>query len=112
MRHCRGWDDAGLSVTTTGADGAACTVSNADGERSLTTPATIKIGRSHSDLTVKCTKPGFYPAVRTFKAARSHYNSQAKDPSFLSLPEAAVDAASGAMWEYPGAVTLDMTLEK
>jgi hypothetical protein len=98
-----------IDVTTPSADGATCVLSNADGQRSVTTPATVRIGRSRSDLTVRCTKPGFLPAVTVVRAGRSEYHTQIKDPSFLSLPEIAVDAASGAMWEYPGTVAVTMT---
>lgn len=98
-----------LIVTTPGADGAICMLSNAEGQRSVTTPATVRIGRSHSDLSVECTKPGFYDGRTVVQAGHTKYESQSKDPSIFIFPEIAVDAASGAMWEYPGPVAVVMT---
>jgi len=48
---------------------AKCTLTNAKGDWSLTTPDTVKVKRSDSDLQIKCEKPGYDAAVTTLKAS-------------------------------------------
>src|SRR6185295_259859 len=48
-----------IFVTTIPESGAACTASNARGQWSLVTPATVIVKKSESVLKISCSKPGW-----------------------------------------------------
>ncbi|TCH98589.1 hypothetical protein EJV46_08395 [Roseococcus sp. SYP-B2431] len=66
------------------------------------TPATVTVSRSSRDISLRCERPGYQPGVTTVAA-----NFQAMTLGNLligGLVGIAVDAASGAIGEYPGNV--------
>jgi hypothetical protein len=48
---------------------AKCTLTNEHGDWSLSTPDTVTVRRSSSDLQIKCEAPGYAPVQETVKAA-------------------------------------------
>lgn len=94
-----------VAITTSGADGATCTILNEARETigTVTTPGSIELGKSRKDLTVSCEKPGYEPASRT---VASDWSSKAK---YQGPQGYLVDYASGAMWEYPSPIDVPLT---
>ena len=91
--------------------GATCTVDRMGARIGAVaqTPGSLRLDKSKNDLTVTCSKPGFQTATVT------------KPPSFGGATfgniiaggviGVVVDAASGANYEYPGDIRLDMAPE-
>jgi uncharacterized protein YceK len=96
-----------VSVSTTPA-GALCNVDRAGTHIGTVaaTPGSIHLDKSKNDLMISCTKEGFQPATL------------AQSPKFVGttfgnivaggLIGVAVDAASGANYEYPSDIHLDL----
>ena len=83
---------------------ANCTVTNDKNVSYLTTPGTAFIQKSTSDLTVTCTKDGIQsnPAI-----VKSSSNASIWGNILLGGPiGAAVDAGTGAGFDYPPAVNV------
>lgn len=88
--------------------GALCNVDRAGAHLGTVaaTPGSLRLDKSKNDLSVSCTKDGYQPASLT------------QSPKFVGttfgnivaggLIGVAVDAASGANYEYPAEVRLDM----
>jgi hypothetical protein len=96
-----------VAVSTNPA-GAACGVDREGGHLGaiLSTPGSVRVDKSKDDLTVSCSKTGYQTA------------SVSESPKFVGttfgniviggLVGAAVDAATGANYEYPTEVHLDL----
>lgn len=88
------------------APGARCALSNPKGEYFVTTPGTVTINRAYDDLIVRCTLAGHDPGSTSVK-------STTKAMAFGNLifggvVGGAVDIASGAAYEYPVMITVEM----
>lgn len=88
------------------APGARCALSNPKGEYFVTTPGTVTINRAYDDLIVRCTLAGHDPGATSVK-------STTKAMAFGNLifggvVGGAVDIASGAAYEYPVMITVEM----
>jgi|LauGreDrversion4_2_1035121.scaffolds.fasta_scaffold1144533_1 hypothetical protein len=84
--------------------GANCTVTNDKGVIYVSTPGTAFVSKSTSDLTVSCTKEKVQsnPAI-----VKSSSNSSIWGNILLGGPiGAAVDAGTGAGFDYPNAVNV------
>jgi hypothetical protein len=84
--------------------GANCTVTNDKGVIYVSTPGTAFVNKSTSDLTVSCTKDKVQsnPAI-----VKSSSNSSIWGNILLGGPiGAAVDAGTGAGFDYPNAVNV------
>ena len=86
--------------------GSTCSLKNAKGSWVVTTPSTVVINRSFSDLDVLCTHDGHLPASLVVKSATG--------PLMLGnvlmiggLIGAAIDVDSGAAFDYPLFITVD-----
>ncbi len=88
------------------APGARCALSNPKGEYFVTTPGTVTINRAYDDLIVRCTLAGH-------DAGSTSVKSTTKAMAFGNLifggvVGGAVDIASGAAYEYPVMITVEM----
>lgn len=96
------------SVTTPGCPGASCELSNDKGKWYVSsTPASVTVNRSYSDLFVKCTKGSSPPA-------EASVSSKTKGMAFGNILlggiiGAGVDVANGAAYDYPNEISLPMT---
>jgi len=88
------------------APGARCALSNPKGEYFVTTPGTVTINRAYDDLIVRCDLAGVGQGSTSVK-------STTKAMAFGNLVfggviGAAVDIGSGAAYEYPVMITVEM----
>lgn len=86
--------------------GAACKLSNNKGVWYLTSPGTTVVQRSYEDLAVSCEKEGTSPGL---VSAKSSTKAMAfGNILFGGVIGAGVDIASGAAYDYPGMITVEM----
>jgi hypothetical protein len=86
--------------------GAACTLTNNKGTWFITTPGTVTVHRAYNDLNITCKKEGIDPGVAAI-------NSTTKGMAFGNLLfggliGVAVDTGSGAAYDYPSLITINM----
>lgn len=86
--------------------GATCELTNDKGKWFVTTPGSVTVHRAYSDMSVKCTKEGIDPGIVTVK-------SSTKGIAFGNilaggLIGAAVDMKTGAAYDYPTLITVNM----
>jgi uncharacterized protein YceK len=95
-----------VSVSTTPAQGAACTLKNSEGTWFLTSPGSVDVHKTKNDLTVTCTKDGFQPGSQV---AVSKFGG-ATFGNILAggIIGAGVDAASGANYYYDSPITIPL----
>ena len=86
--------------------GSTCNLKNGKGAWTMTTPGSVVINRSFSDLAVTCTHTGYEPASVVVKSATG--------PLMLGnvimiggLIGAAIDIDNGAAFDYPLFITVD-----
>ena len=95
-----------LTVRTPGASGADCILSSPDGTTYyVRTPGTVGIGKSRKDLTVHCRKAGYRDGIGTL---RSSFDVLTLGNVVTAGLGAGVDAATGAMHEYPKTIDVYM----
>lgn len=86
--------------------GATCQLVNPKGTFYVTTPGTVTIHRAYDDLNVKCDKEGLQPGM---VAAKSSTKGMAfGNILFGGFIGAAVDAGSGAAYDYPTLIRVIM----
>jgi len=90
-----------VSVNSTPADGAKCTLQNAEGTWYVTTPGSVVVHKTKTDLDVTCRKDGYEPG---HIAATSHFGAMTAGNLALGVGGVViggvVDAASGANYHY------------
>jgi len=96
-----------VSVSTPPATGANCVLTNPEGSWTITTPAQVKVSKSKEDLVAKCTMPGYQDATQ--RIASSFQSWTAGNVLIGGVIGIGVDAASGAMNEYPTTITIPMS---
>jgi len=100
-----------LSVETkesTGAalSGANCKLVNDKGTWFVVSPGSVSVQRSYNDMNVSCTKDGHEPGI---VAAKSSTKAMAfGNIIFGGVIGAAVDAGTGAAYDYPGLIQVIM----
>lgn len=87
--------------------GAACKLTNDKGTWYVTSPGTTTVQRSYQDLNVQCEKTGLAPAVTAFKSATK--GMAFGNIIFGGIIGAGVDIASGAAYDYPSPLTVEMS---
>jgi len=99
-----------LSVTAknNGADvvGAKCQLSNDKGTWFATTPGSIMVRRSYSDLAITCTADGAAPGVLTVKSFTK--GMAFGNILFGGIIGAGVDMSTGAAYDYPALINVDL----
>lgn len=86
--------------------GASCQLVNPKGTFFVTTPGTVTIHRAYDDLSVKCEKDGVSSglmAVKSSTKAMAFGNA-----IFGGVIGAAVDVGTGAAYDYPSLITVNM----
>lgn len=97
-----------LSLTTTPEQGATCVLSSPSGlNQTVETPSVTTIERSKHDISVTCNKEGYEQAVAVIT---SEFNGATLGNIILGgVIGVGVDAASGAMNDYPNSFNVEMT---
>lgn len=86
--------------------GASCKLNNDKGIWFVTTPGSVVVRRSYDDLHVRCEKEPHEPGLATVK---SYTKSMAfGNILFGGIVGGAVDVASGAAYDYPSLITVEM----
>jgi hypothetical protein len=87
-----------ISVNTTPVDGAKCTLINSQGTYYVTTPGTVTVDKTKTDLQITCTKEGYADG---HAVDPSKFNGTTAGNILLGgVIGLGVDAASGADNEY------------
>jgi hypothetical protein len=99
-----------LSVTTknNGADvsGAKCSLSNDKGSWFVTTPGSVTVRRSFNDLAVNCAFDGLEPGISMVKSSTK--GMAFGNILFGGIIGAGVDMSTGAAYDYPEVINVDM----
>jgi hypothetical protein len=95
-----------VSVDTTMAgqpvEGAKCTLTNSKGTFYVTTPGTVPVHRAYGNLAITCTKDPLPTGTATVKSSTK--GMAAGNLLFGGAIGIAVDASSGAAYDYPEAL--------
>lgn len=86
--------------------GANCKLNNDKGAWFITSPGSTIIHRSAEDLAVRCEKEGMQPGIVNAKSATK--GMMFGNILFGGIIGAAVDASSGAAFDYPSMLTVEM----
>ncbi|WP_292932393.1 hypothetical protein [Noviherbaspirillum sp.] len=86
--------------------GATCQLDNGKGKFYVTTPGTITVHRAYDDMNVKCEKEGLKPGMAAVKSSTKPMAFG--NILFGGVIGAAVDAGSGAAYDYPTLITVIM----
>jgi hypothetical protein len=99
-----------LSVTAKnkGGDvsGAKCALNNDKGTWYVTTPGSVTVRRSFNDLSVNCALDGLDPGIAVVKSATK--GMAFGNILFGGLIGAGVDTATGAAYDYPEIINVDL----
>ena len=86
--------------------GASCQLQNDKGVFYVTTPGTVTLHRAYGDLAVKCEKDNVAPGLAAVKSSTK--GMAFGNILFGGFIGAAVDAGSGAAYDYPSLITILM----
>ena len=86
--------------------GANCQLNNGKGTFFVTTPGTVTVHRAYDDLAVKCEKDGLPAGVTAVKSSTKPMAFG--NIIFGGVIGAAIDAGSGAAYDYPTLITVLM----
>ena len=86
--------------------GATCTISNDEGTWYVTTPGSVTLARSGEALTVVCEKEGYDAGMATVESSTKAMAFG--NILFGGIIGAAVDAGTGAAFDYPSSMTILM----
>lgn len=86
--------------------GANCKLTNDKGQWYVTTPGSVVVHRAYGDLIVQCQKDGMQPGIATFKSSTK--GMMAGNILFGGFIGAGVDASTGAAYDYPNLLTIEM----
>ncbi len=84
---------------------AQCAVSNSRGARSIATPGAVEVARDSGDLTISCVAPG--ADGQAVLKASGNWNT-AGNILLGGIVGVGVDLASGAGYEYPKTIMIEM----
>jgi TonB family protein len=97
----------GIAITSLPAAGANCLLSGHEGQWPVVTPGFVRVQKSKEDIVVRCSKPGWQDASATIPSGFEGWTLG--NAVFGGLVGVGVDAASGAINEYPHAFNVAMT---
>jgi hypothetical protein len=86
--------------------GATCKLENPKGTFYVTTPGTVTVHRAYDDMNVKCEKEGMDPGLASAKSSTK--GMAFGNILFGGFIGAAVDAGSGAAYDYPTLIRVIM----
>ncbi|MEQ1866793.1 MAG: hypothetical protein ABL996_19320 [Micropepsaceae bacterium] len=98
---------ASIGVTSPPVTGAICTLSSSQGSWQLTTPGSVTVERSKNDIQITCKKDGYQEAYATIPSNFEGWT--VGNLIFGGIIGVGVDAATGAMNDYPNAFQVPMT---
>lgn len=98
---------AAINVTTPPTTGATCTLTSSQGSWQLVTPASVTVERSKEDIQVRCTKDGFQDASAIIPSNFEGWT--VGNLVFGGIIGVGVDAATGALNDYPNSFQVPMT---
>ena len=98
---------AAINVTSPPITGANCVLSSGQGSWQVTTPASVTVERSKEDIQVRCTKEGYQDATAIIPSNFEGWT--VGNLVFGGIIGVGVDAATGAMNDYPNAFQVPMT---
>lgn len=85
---------------------ASCKLENDKGTWFVTTPGSVTVRRSFADLHVRCEKDRHEPGILTVKSSTKAMAFG--NAIFGGLVGAGVDIATGAAYDYPSLITVEM----
>ena len=98
-----------VSVTTTPQEGAQCTLTNSQGTWFVTSPGSVVVHKTKTDLNITCQKDGYLPG---HIVAPSHFGATTAANVAGGIPGVVVggvvDAASGANYSYDNLITVPL----
>lgn len=86
--------------------GAQCELENPKGKFFVTTPGTLSISRAYDDLSIRCNKAGYTSGVALIKSSTKAMAFG--NVIFGGVIGAAVDMKTGAAYDYPAVITVEM----
>lgn len=86
--------------------GASCKLDNGKGVYFVTTPGTVTVHRAYDDMTVKCEKENIEPGLAAIKSTTKAMAFG--NIIFGGVIGAAIDAGSGAAYDYPTLISIIM----
>lgn len=86
--------------------GVTCKLDNGKGVFYVTTPGTVTVHRAYDDLSIKCEKDNVAPGLASVKSSTKAMAFG--NILFGGVIGAAVDAGSGAAYDYPAMITVLM----
>lgn len=99
-----------LSVTTkasgTDVSGAKCSLLNDKGTWYVTSPGSVMVRRSYNDLTVNCALDGSEPGIVVTKSSTK--GMAFGNILFGGVIGAGVDMSTGAAYDYPDVIVVEM----
>jgi hypothetical protein len=96
-----------IAITTPPTTGAACILSSGQGNWTVTSPCAVTVEKSKEDIQVHCDKPGWQEGYATIP---SNFEGWSVGNILLGgVIGLGVDAATGAVNEYPHAFQVPMT---
>lgn len=96
-----------IAISTPPTAGAQCTLSSSQGSWLVVSPGNVTVPKSKSDIQVRCVKPGWQPAAGTIPSGFE--GMTAGNILVGGVIGLGVDAATGAIHEYPHAFQVPMT---
>jgi uncharacterized protein YceK len=95
-----------IAIATPPTTGASCVLSSKEGNWTIVSPGVATVEKSKEDIQVHCTKPGWQDGVATIP---SNFQGWAVGNIVAGgLIGLGVDAATGAINEYPGSFQVPM----
>jgi len=95
-----------IAISTPPVNGAQCDLSSSQGQWTVVTPGVATVARSKSDINIQCHKPGYQTAVGVIPSSFETWT--AGNLVFGGVVGLGVDAATGAINEYPSSYQLPM----
>ena len=97
-----------ILVSTPPTTHASCTLSNGEGNWVVSTPGRVRVSKSKEDILIRCTKPGYQDVNGTIPSDFQGWTLGNLLLSTFCLIGFGVDAATGAINEYPRTYQLPM----
>ena len=96
-----------ILITTPPTTGAQCNLTNRRGSWSVVSPGQVRVSKSKEDVTITCTKDGFQDAIASIPSGFEGWTiGNIVIGGVICL---GVDAATGAINDYPNAFQVPMT---
>ena len=88
-----------IAISSTPVEGANCALMSEDGSYFVTTPGNVIVSKTKHDITITCKRDGYQDRVETIES--KFHGTTFGNVIAGGLIGFGVDAASGAMFEYP-----------